>query len=172
VIAARAIKTSRPFKSEIFRDEMTKAANVIRKDALADFKKTTANWKHKVTFASKVWVGGISKGIEVHVATDDVIYGYVDEGTRPHIIRAKTRNGLRFLGRITRGIPKTQPNVVGTFPGKAGTGWTRKMAVKHPGNKPRNFSKHIAKTTQKELSRETKNALARFTRRTGYEINK
>ena len=171
MIVARAIKPSRPFQSSIFRDEMTKAANTIRKDALADFKKTTANWKHKVTFASKVWVGGISKGIEVHVATDDPIYKYIDEGTK-----------VRYAAMSADWKSKTEPDVVGTFPGRGKPVFVpSKRRSKHPtgrkmkplpGIKARSFSKHIAKTTQKELSRETKNALARFTRRTGYEINK
>ena len=169
MIAARAIKPSKPFQSSIFRDEMTKAANVIRKDALADFKKTTANWKHKVKFASKVWIGGVSQGIEIQVATDDPVYKYVDEGTK-----------VRYAAMSADWKSKTEPNVVGTFPGRGKAVFvpSRKRS-KHPtgrkmkplpGIVARNFTKHIAATTKKELSRETKNALARFIRRTGYEI--
>ena len=170
MISARVIKPSKPFQSSIFREEMKKAAETIRKDALADFKKTTANWKHKPKFASKITLG--QGEITVQVATDDAVYGYVDKGTRPHIIRAKTKRGLLFKGRIRKSKPKTIPNVVGSFPGTPGEGWIRKNSVRHPGTKARNFTKHIAKTTKTELQRETKNALARFARRSGHSIAK
>lgn len=170
MISARVIKPGKPFQSSIFREEMKKAAEAIRKDALADFKKTTATWKHKPKFSSKVMLG--QGAITVQIETDDAVAKYVDEGTRPHIIRAKTKRGLLFKGRLRRGKPKTIPNVVGSFPSTPGEGWTRKNAVKHPGTKARNFTKHIAKTTKTELQRETKNALARFARRSGHEVIK
>lgn len=167
MIVARAIKPA-AFKSSVFREELLKAANEIKGDALADFKKTTANWKNKPKFSAKVLTGASAGGIQIQVATDDAVYGYVDEGTKPHIIRAKTRKGLRFK---VGGSPKTEPDIVGTFPGKPGTDWKRKQTVRHPGTKARNFTKHIAKTTQKELARVTKNALARAARRSGNGIN-
>lgn len=170
MIVVRAIKPGRPFQSSIFRDEVTRAIQVIEKDALADFHKTTATWNHKPEFESKIQIG--QGAVKMTIGTDDEVYGYVDAGTKPHIIRAKTKRGLRFLGRTRRSKPKTTPNVVSSVPGQRGEGWTRKDAVKHPGTKARKFSKWIAKTTQKELNREIKNALARFTRRSGYSINK
>jgi len=145
---------------------MMKAATIIAKDTLNDFKKTTATWRRKPRFASKVTVG--NGEIRIAVGTDDAIYGYVDYGTKPHLIRAKTKYGLRFLGRTKRPKPKTTPDVVSSEPGEPGEGWTRKDQVHHPGVKARSFSKWIAKIAEKELRRETKNALARFARRSGY----
>ena len=168
MIVVRVIKPGRPFQSSIFRDEMKKAAETIKKDILTDYKRTYVTWKHKPTFSSKVDVNA-QNGIRIQVATDNVIYGYVDEGTRPHIIKAKTPRGLLFK---TGGQPKTDPNVIQAFPGRSGTDWKNKMQVNHPGTEPRNFTKHIAKTYKPELAREVKNALARFVRRSGYEIRK
>lgn len=170
MIVFRKIKQGKPFQSSVFREELIAAAKEIKKEMIADYKKTYVNWKHKPTFSSKILTGASAGGVQIQVATDDAVYGYVDYGTKPHIIRAKTSRGLRFLGRITKGTPKTQPNVVGTFPGTPGEGWTNKMFVKHLGSKPRNFTKHIAKTAQRELARVTKNALARAARRSGHSV--
>ena len=168
MIVARAIKPATPFKSSVFREELLKAAKVIEQDALKDFNKTTANWKHKVVFTGKIESTG-TQSIKIIISTKDKIWGYVDEGTKPHIIKAKTRRGLLFKAGSK---PKTTPDVVGTFPGQTGTDWVNKMQVKHPGTEPRNFTKHIAKTTQSELNREVKNALARAARRSGHSIKK
>ena len=162
MISARAIKTGRPLQSSIFRDEIEKALKNLEKDALTDFQRTVVTWKNKPTFTSKI---SLHNPLSLEIGTEDEIYGYVDLGTKPHIIRAHTDKGLFFTGRITKGEPKTEPNVIQAFPGKRGTGLTNIMQVNHPGNKPRNFSKIIGKTYKTELSKEVKNALERFKRR-------
>ena len=158
VIATRSIKPGTPFKSSIFRDEMKRAAETIRKDALADFKKTTGNWRHKPKFASRVIVGGIAQGIQIQVGTDDKIWHYLDDGTK-----------VRYATMSADWQSKTEPDVVGSFPGKGKVLFINKKRAR-PGIKARHFTKHISKTVEKELQRETKNALARFARRSGHSI--
>jgi len=157
MLVLRPIK-GKPFQSSIFRKELLKAAKEIKADALADFKKTTANWQHKVKFSSKVDQGGSVGGIRIQIATDDPIYFYIDEGTK-----------VRYATMSPDWQSKTEPDVVGTFPGKGRRLFVNKKRPR-PGIKARNFTKHIAKTTQKELARVTKNALARAARRSGHGI--
>lgn len=159
MIVARVIKPATPFKSSVFREEILKAAKEIEQDVRKDFEKTTANWKHKVKFKSKVKTVG-TQSVTITVTTDDKIYDYIDRGTK-----------VRYATMSDDWKSKTEPNIVGTFPGKG-----RKLFVNkkypRPGIKARNFTKHIAKTTQRELARVTKNALARAVRRSGHSIKK
>mgnify|MGYP001457108663 CR=1 FL=1 len=162
MISARAIKTGRPLQSSIFREEIEKALKSLEKDALTDFQRTVVTWKNKPTFTSKI---SLHNPLSLEIGTEDEIYGYVDLGTKPHIIRAKTPKGLFFKGRTKKGKPKTTPNIVQAFPGQPGEGLVNIMQVNHPGNKPRKFSHWIEKTYKEELDRELKNALERFKRR-------
>ena len=156
MIVVRAIKPATPFKSSVFREELVKAAEEIRKDALADFKKTTANWQDKPKFSSKILTGASAGGIQIQIATDDAVYRFIDEGTK-----------VRYATMSKDWKSKTIPDVVGTFPGKGKKLFVNKKRPR-PGIKARKFTKHIAKTTQKELARVTKNALARAARRSGH----
>jgi hypothetical protein len=155
-------KTGHALMSSIFRDEIAKALKIIEQDALKDYAKTVVTWNDKPKFTSKI---SMQNPITLEVGTDDAVYGYVDLGTKPHIIRAKTPKGLFFKGRTKKGKPKTTPNIVQSFPGQPGEGLVNIMQVNHPGNKPRQFSHWIEKTYKAELDRELKNALERFKRR-------
>lgn len=166
MIVVRAIKTGKPFQSSIFRDEVNTAAKEIQKDMLDDFKRTTKTWKHKPAFSTKVDYGVAVGGVRIQVATDDPIYGYVDLGTKPHIIKPKKKGyPLKFQ---TGGQPKTEPEVILSVPGKVGNNTARAMIVHHPGTKARKFTKVIANSYKPEFSRRIKNALGRFARRSGH----
>ena len=158
MIAMRSIKPGRPFQSSVFRAETLKAAKKIEKEAKASFEMTVKNWKHKPKFASKTDEGATVGGIRIQVATDDPIYLYVDKGTK-----------VRYATMSKDWKSKTEPDVVGTFPGKGRRLFVNKRRPR-PGIKARNFTKHIAKTTKIELDREIKNALARAARRSGHGI--
>lgn len=105
--------------------------------ALKDFQKTTATWKHDVTFEAKERKDGYEIG-PTGGATD--IYGFVDQGTRAHRIVARRARRLRFgVG----GSPKTRPGFIGSGSGVAGKGAVFARAVNHPGSKGRGFSRLI-----------------------------
>jgi hypothetical protein len=156
MIIVRAIKPGKPFQSSVFREEMLVAAKEIEKQALEDFKRTTATWTNKPKFSVKVDQGSGVGGIRIQVATDDAAYGYVDKGTK-----------VRYATMSKDWVSKTEPNVIQAFPGKGKKLFVNKKYPR-PGIKARNFSKIIAKTTQKELSRVAKNALARAARRSNH----
>ena len=113
------------------------------KDVKLDFDATTATWDHKVKFETDVLV--LPDIVSVKVWTEDEIYGYVDQGTKPHVIKPKNKPRLAFM---VGGTPKTSPGVDTAGPGLPGTDLVVLpvgMAVHHPGTKARNFTKEIRK---------------------------
>lgn len=153
MIIVRAIKPGKPFQSSIFRDEVRREADAVRKDMLDDFNRTTATWQHKVRFTSKVQASAGAGGVRIEVSTKDPIYGYIDQGTR-----------VRYATMSPDFSPKTQPDVILSVPGKGRRLFVNKKRPR-PGIKARNFSKIIAKSYFKEFRRRMQNALDRFARR-------
>lgn len=93
-------------------------------DAQKDFEATTDGWKHPVVFEQVPVSDGIIVG------TEDEIWQYQDEGTRPHPIVPRNAAVLRF-------------------PAGGGVVYTRR--VSHPGTKARGWTKMIATKWQREL---------------------
>lgn len=150
MIICRAIKPRKPFQSSIFRDEVQREANAVRKDMLDDFKRTVRTWQHKVTFSSKVdFVGGV----RIQVATDDPIYRYIDQGTK-----------VRYATMSPDFEAKTEPQVILSTPGRGGKLFVNKKYPR-PGIKARQFTKTIYKSYSKEFRRRIENALDRAGRR-------
>lgn len=100
-----------------------------------DFDTTTQTWKNRPTFTID------ADGHERTVATDSEIYGYVDEGTEPHVIVAKSPTRPLTFG--VGGRPKTAPRVIGSRPGARGATIVRAQTVNHPGTAPRAFTDTI-----------------------------
>lgn len=160
MIVARVIKSGKPFKSSIFRDEIKAEAKEIQKDMLDDFKRTTKTWKHQPEFSAKVDYGSAVGGVRIQIATDDPIYKYIDEGTK-----------VRYATMTRDFQAKTEPNVILSTPGKGGVLFVNKKRPR-PGIKARKFTKIIAKSYKPEFSRRIKNALERAARRSGHSISK
>lgn len=159
----RAIKPAHAFKSSIFREEIARDAEAIRKAMLEDFERTVKTWEHKVKFKSGVESGASVGGVRIEVFTTDKVYGYVDEGTKPHAIRPKRKGyPLRFE---VGGKPKTEPNVILSTNGERGSATVWAQMVHHPGTKAREFTKTIAKSYSKEFRQRMQNALDRAARR-------
>lgn len=112
---------------------MRDAAEAVKKD----FEKTTEGWKHPVEFEIKE-VGDY----DLTVSTDDQIWKWTDEGTKPHIIAPKKAKRLRFA---TGGSPKTRVGSIISSAGSRGSTVVFRRAVRHPGTKARDFSGQIAK---------------------------
>lgn len=172
VITFKAIKPAIPFKSSIFRDEIKAAAAKMEKEILKDFQKTTATWEHKGKFNAEVKAGGDPStgsggGVGIDVTTKDKVYGYVDAGTKRHLIKAK-RRGKRLLAFRTGGRPKTKPRVIGSTQGRKGTKQAFAKVVHHPGTKAREFSKTIGKKWQLQFRKEMDAAIKRAAKRSGH----
>ena len=117
-----------------------------------EFKKTTASWKgEKPKF--EVLIGLTSKDATVVVGptgTDKAVLKWVwlDEGTKPHKIRAKRKPNLVFQSGYS---PKTKVGFFGSFPGGSFGPIVSKFEVPHPGTKGRGWSVLIVKSRRKRF---------------------
>lgn len=100
-----------------------------------DLSVTTRTWKHRPAFTIDR-----EDGLKRTVATDDEVFGYVDEGTPPHLIVAHGPGPLVFgVG----GHAKTTPRVIGSKAGGKGVTIVRARAVHHPGTAAREFTETV-----------------------------
>lgn len=112
------------------------------KGAQVDFGVTTQTWQHRPSFAIERAPG------QRVIATTDEIYGYVDAGTRPHLIRPRSASRLAFR-YPTRA--KTTPRRIGSNRGSIGKNWAFAKVVQHPGTAPREFTDVIGDKWGKQL---------------------
>ena len=116
MITFRAIRP-KMFNLKALEKEIGNAQKEWMVKVVKEYQGTTKHWKHRVPFRGRMSEVGVTTKIEV--GTDDEIYGYVDKGTKPHIIRPKKfrRRGAR--GRYIKTVkvlafpsvskPKTKP---------------------------------------------------------------
>lgn len=158
-MAGARLKAIKPkaFNKNVFRLALIKEASKIAKDVEKDYIKTTKKWKKRPT-----WIRSIKytdKGIIIFVGTDNKIYGYIDYGTKKHIIRPKKAEVLRFRGSSYRGRgrPRASDYVYTKF-------------VMHPGFKGYHHSKRIAKKWQPLTVARLNAALARAAKQSGHHV--
>lgn len=168
MLAMKAIKPQR------MRDDRLRLAllNATRRAGTAirrDFAKTTATWEHKPTFEEIISLTG--PGPVIVVGTDDKIYRYVNDGTRPHPIFAgiytgkSNKKALRFAPGSQ---PKTQPRVIGSTPGAPGSGVVMTPYVQHPGTKAREFDEEIARIWKIKFKRWMEDAMREAAKESGH----
>ena len=122
---------------------LTNALNGVAKDIQVDFKTTTQNWQHAVAFPIES-----PATYRRTISTDDPIYGFVNDGTRPHRIAPKGGGVLAFN---TPFRAKTVPGQIMSGPGGSGSTQAFARGVNHPGTKARNFDKTIHDKWEKEF---------------------
>lgn len=140
------------FKPIIPRGEILDARKLARakknaldgaaKGALVDFKVTAQTWEHKPGFS----IEAPDNATRI-VGTNDTIYGYVEEGTRPHVIVAKGKTLAFPSGHRA----KTRPRVIGSGSGGSSGSTVFTKRVQHPGTDAREFSVVIAEKWQEQL---------------------
>lgn len=109
---------------------LTNTLNGVQKNIKIDFDVTTQSWKDRAEFlmtSPDTWTR--------RAATSNKIYGYVNDGTRPHRILPKKKM-LRFNTPFS---PKTLPNQIMSGPGSKGASVVFSRGVNHPGTKARKF---------------------------------
>jgi len=120
------------FKVAAFKAALAVGGKDVGEEILKDFKATTRTWDHQPRFVVK------SSGIfsmNVSVTTDDQIYGWVNDGTKPRVIKG--------VGPVSIGfIPKTKPGVIGSEVGSKGVIHFAKN-IQHPGSEARKFDEAI-----------------------------
>lgn len=136
---------------KLYERAVKNALNAIATAAKADFRVTTRTWKTKPEFTIDA-----SKPDRRIVGTDDQIYKYVNDGTRPHLIRPHGRV-LTWLGTNYRA--KTTPNVIGSKGSANNNTIVYTKLVQHPGNTARNFTVVIRDKWAKEMKTRMQAAL-------------
>lgn len=134
---AQVIKPKKPvFNAAQSERVIQNTLTAIAKDIKIDFDVTTQSWKHRPT----TQIASPSP-YERTIAPDSDIYAMLDVGTKPHMIRPKRGKVLRFMSPFRS---KTLPNQIMSRAGSVGSNEVFSRGVRHPGTKPRNWSKVIA----------------------------
>ena len=165
--------TPRKFKDQEFRKEILFAVGKTAKDVKKDFEKTTKTWKKKPVFEIVIAIG--PKSADFLVGTDDEIYSYVDQGTKPHPIFAGIYTGksnkkslyFQWAGPGSYSA-KTVPNVLGSRSGGSSGPMVNKAWVDHPGTEPRNFSKMIKRIWTPIYKKRIEQAISRANKKSNH----
>lgn len=121
---------------------LTNALNGVALDIQTDMRVTVQTWEHKPSFP----IGSPSDYRRI-IATDDAVYAYVNDGTRPHRILPKGKM-LRFR---TPFQSKTLPNQIMSRGGSVGSAEVFSRGVNHPGTKARQFDITIKQKWDKQF---------------------
>lgn len=149
LIPIRPKVTQKQFKGVVEAIEAQTRASTG--ELLKDFEKTVATWKKKPRFRVRVGRGGVS------VSTDDKVWRFVDEGTRPHVIRPKAGGVLAFPGAYT---PKTRVgSIIARSGGPSGRTVFVKTEVQHPGTKARGFTRRLRAKWKAKWPRDMQGAI-------------
>lgn len=167
MIKATAIKPHTPFLAKPFIDSIRAESKKVGTDIQRDFEKTVKTWKRKPVFKLKVTLNNAES--IVTVSTTDKVYGYVDEGTLPHIIRPKRKRALYFRGTFRA---KTTPHVINSKAGGSSGQAVFTNEVHHPGTEAREFSRDIQAKYQPILKKRIEQAIDQAARKSGHAINK
>jgi hypothetical protein len=124
-----------------------------------DFEATTRTWTHKPLFDVTITQQG--EDYIVVAGTDDLIYLFVSEGTKPHVIAAKRSPYLVFQSGYRA---KTRVGIIGSQEGGAFGDTLFRKSVKHPGSKARKFIAKIQARRQVTLTQEGNQAVAKVNR--------
>lgn len=131
------------------RSAVKAAMDNAAKQAKAEFEKTTATWSRRPEFTIEA-----PSEFSRTIATDSEIYGYVNDGTRPHIIPV-SGTAVIFPG----GLPKTAPRIIGSGTGSPGKRTFTTKPIHHPGTEAREFDDVIAEQMEPKLATEIQRAV-------------
>lgn len=145
-----------PFDADAYLEEIEEAVSDLADEMKEEFEGVVSDWQTDVTFRKEVKIeaGGIV--VFIGPASNAAIWGYVDRGTRPHMIYPKNGGMLRFRGGYQ---PRTQPGRAHAGPGQAFGEINYSDGVEHPGSQARDFTKTIYNKFKLELSRVVRQAI-------------
>jgi len=141
--------------TQALEQSIYKTASLVQRD----FQATTRTWTHKPKFDITITRQG--NNYIVAAGTDDLIYLFVSEGTKPHVIRAKRSPYLVFQSGYRA---KTRVGIIGSNEGGAFGDTVAAKSVKHPGTKARKFIQKIRERRQKTAEQEGSQAIAKVNR--------
>lgn len=164
-VEAKVFIPGKLFDVDAVRLELLNAMRRLGTETRRKYAQTYATWQHEPHFEQKVSLTRSSREGGVEVWTDDEQYGYVENGTSPHPIVPHNPSGLLTYQRDF--TPKTTPRVIGSSAGGKSGRWTRRRAVKHPGNKACEFSSVICDQMEPRLQEEVDAAIQKAMAKAG-----
>lgn len=141
-MAVELVKTIKPRKINTktiqrrLQDTLNKEAKIIKRE----YEKTVATWNDPPKFEILTDISGNDVTVLVGPAGTELQvnkFVWTDEGTKPHVIKAKNAPALAFQSGYS---PKTLPNKIASYPAGHFGEFVRVQSVNHPGTKPRNFT--------------------------------
>lgn len=149
---AQFVKTIKPQKLDIagVAQRLEKVLQSEGEAIAKEYRKTVATWANKPKFETLTDTSGGDLIILVGpTGNADAIkhFEWTDQGTKPHIIRAKNAPRLAFRTGFTA---KTRAKVIGSGPGGTSGALTRPQVVNHPGTEAREFTQTIMSATRRK----------------------
>lgn len=153
----KAITPPKQTWSKTMTAEIAKATTDTLNTMKHDFERTVRGWNTRVIFTTQKSLKVSGDSLRGSVGTDNKIYGYVNNGTRAHIIRPKRAKALRFR---TGYRPKTQFRTLISKSGGGAYGpYAYAQVVRHPGTAPREFDVTIADMRQPDYEQAVRKAI-------------
>ena len=150
----------KPIDPDVYAKEIEHEYDLLAKDIKRDLEAITRTWVHKVKFnVRKTRRSGM---LGITVTTSDKIFGYVNFGTEPHVIKPKKSSVLAFQSKYKA---KTRPGWIGSQPGGPYGETVFAKEVQHPGSEARKFDVAIAQRRQKTLQSRMNRRLALVARK-------
>ena len=170
-ILVKKIKASR-LNEAAMAQAITAGMQEVGKEMKKEFEKTTRTWKNKPDFEIIEAITPNLGKVEVGVFTDDEIYGYVNDGTEPHIIAPKKAGGKLAFKWAGPGSykAKTSPRTISSTSGGSSGGTVVLPYVFHPGTEAREFDETIAEYMQPRFKRTMEKAMSRAAKASGHKI--
>lgn len=139
-----------PFDYTKYEAEIKDELADLGSEIVEEFNEITNDWETDVTFRAEVRVEQDAVKLQVRPRGNTRIWRYVDEGTRPHIIRAV--NGPFLIYRKGYSA-RTRPGQAHVGSGTATGSWARRPFVNHPGSAAREFTPTIMHKYEPEFKR-------------------
>jgi len=128
-----------------------RAADIAAHLLVLDLEQTHATWRTPVRWIVKI------RAHEVEVRTKSQVWAYVDQGTRPHIIRPRRRRRLVFRAGYRA---KTRPGSIVSGAGGPFGPIVVARQVLHPGTKARGFTQRLRAKWNKKWPHMLQRAIA------------
>lgn len=156
-------KRQKQLDADRVADQLGDALDELKESLVDDFRKTVATWSTSVDFAGRKYMLPDELRLIVYpTGAGAEIWRYVNEGTRPHLIKPRKKGyPLRFKGGFR---PKTKPGRIASGAGGASGQDVRAAVVHHPGSEGRHFERPIARLHEGVFRRLAENGLRRALR--------
>ena len=155
-MVAQLVKGLKPSKLKVDKvrlnilNELHAEGRVIKKE----FDKTTATWKGaKPTFEIAVGLTGTDAIVIIGPAGStegSQKWVWLNDGTRPHVIKAKNAPNLVFRTGFTA---KTKVRTFSSSAGSSSPPWRSTKQVNHPGTEARDWTGEIVKRRRKKFTK-------------------